>query len=148
MKRYLPFFIAGVILVAGAALFAFTENDTVEKKMNNASAGEKVEIFYFHLTRRCVTCQAVEKVAGDAVRELYPDEIASGLVIFRSMNIEDKANESDAERVKAVGQCLLVVSGDTRIDLTSSGFLYARTKPEKLRDELKNAIDPLLKPGE
>jgi len=104
-----------------------------------------VEVFYFHLTRRCVTCQAVENVARDAVKELYPAEVEKGTVVFRTLNIEDKSSEADAKRVNATGQCLLIVSGDTRIDLTSEGFMNARNSPEKLREEIKKAIDPLLK---
>ena len=67
-----------------------------------------------------------------------------GKVVFRSLNIEEKDAEADAARVKATGQCLLIVSGDNRIDLTSEGFMFARSKPEKLKEEIKKAIDPLL----
>jgi len=146
MKKYLPVIIIGaVVITAVAALFAFRNVDPVQEKMNIVTPGDKIEVFYFHLTRRCVTCQAVENVSRDAVHELYADEVRTGNLVFRSLNLEDKENEAIAERVKATGQCLLVVSGDTRIDLTSEGFMYARNKPEKLKEELKKAIDPLLK---
>ena len=147
MRKYLPVVVAMVIMAAAIALYAFREVSPVEDNIIQTSSGDKVEVFYFHLTRRCVTCQAVENVAREAVGELYADEVKSGLVVFRSLNLEDKANEPVAERVKATGQCLLVVSGDARIDLTSDGFMYARNNPEKLRDGLKKAIDPLLKAG-
>lgn len=146
MKKFLPMIIIAVVIAATAtALFAFRSGSPdAEEKVVSAS-GEKVEVLYFHLTRRCVTCQAVETVSADAVHELYAEEIKEGKVVFRSLNIEDKATEEDAVRAKATGQCLLVISGDTRIDLTSEGFMYARNKPEKLREEIKKAIDPLLK---
>jgi hypothetical protein len=146
MKKFLPLIVIAVVIAATAtALFAFRSGspDTEEKVV--FASGEKVEVLYFHLTRRCVTCQAVETVSSDAVHELYAEEIKEGKVVFRSLNIEDKATEGDAGRAKATGQCLLVISGDTRIDLTSEGFMYARNKPEKLREEIKKAIDPLLK---
>jgi len=146
MKKYLPLIILGIVAVAtGAAIFAFRSGSPVTEERTILAPGDKVEVFYFHLTRRCVTCQAVETVSGDAVHELYAEEMKEGKVAFRSLNIEDKATEADAERVKATGQCLLIVSGDTRIDLTAEGFMYARNNPEKLREEIKKAIDPLLK---
>lgn len=148
MKKYLPFIIIGAVVFAAViALVAFRNSDSVQEEISIATTGDKVEVLYFHLTRRCVTCQAVENVTRDAVQELYADEISGGRLVFRSMNLEDKSHEADAERVKATGQCLLIVSGDTRIDLTSEGFMYAKTKPEKLRDAIKKAVDPLLKAG-
>ena len=145
MKRLIPVFAVVGIAAAAIAIFAFRGGDPrVEEKADGFSK-DKVEVFYFHLTRRCVTCQAVENVARDAVKELYPAEVEKGTVVFRTLNLEDKSSEADAKRVNATGQCLLLVSGDTRIDLTSEGFMNARNSPEKLREEIKKAIDPLLK---
>ena len=146
MKKYLPLMIIGIVAVAAiTALFAFRTEGTQKGNKAAVSAGDMVEVFYFHLTRRCVTCQAVENVSRDAVSEIYADEIKQGKVIFRALNIEDKATEPEAERAKATGQCLLIISGETRIDLTSEGFMYAKTNPDRLKEELKKAIDPLLK---
>ena len=145
MKKYLPLMIIGIVAVAAiTALVAFRNTGTEEGNKKSVSAGDKIEVFYFHLTRRCVTCQAVENVSRDAVSEIYADEIKRGKVIFRALNIEDKASEPEAERAQATGQCLLVISGETRIDLTSEGFMYAKTDPDRLKAELKKAIDPLL----
>ena len=149
MKKNLQLAIITVVAVAAATLlFAFRGGNGVEEKKTTILSGERIEVLYFHLTRRCVTCQAVENVAREAVHEIYADEIKNGKIVFRSLNIEDESSEADAQRVGAAGQCLLIVIGDTRIDLTSEGFMYARTKPEKLRDEIKKAIDPLLKVSE
>ena len=146
MKRYLPLIVIGIVAIAAiTAMFAFRTEGTEEGDKAAVSAGDKVEVFYFHLTRRCVTCQAVENVSREAVSEIYADEIKQGKVIFRALNIEDKETEPEAERAKATGQCLLVISGETRIDLTSEGFMYAKTNPDRLKEELKKAIDPLLK---
>jgi hypothetical protein len=38
---------------------------------------------------------------------------------------------------------LLVVKGDTKIELTAQGFMYARTDPEKFRQIMKEKIQPL-----
>lgn len=144
MKKVLPFLVVVVVAAAIVAILAFRNGDSREEEVSVSLPGDKVEVIYFHLTRRCVTCQAVENVSRDAVKELYPAEIEKGTVIFRSLNIEEKSSEADAERVKATGQCLLVVSGDKRFDLTSEGFLNARNSPEKLKEVIKKTIDPLL----
>lgn len=145
MKKLLPVLAVVAIAAAAIAIFAFRGGDKRVKGDTSGISTDKVEVIYFHLTRRCVTCQAVENVAMDAVNELYPAEVEKGTVVFRSLNIEDKSSEADAKRVNATGQCLLIVSGDTRIDLTSEGFMNARSNPEKLKEEIKKAVDPLLK---
>lgn len=145
MKKLFPILAVVVIAAAAIALFAFRGGESGSADEATGISKEKVEVFYFHLTRRCVTCQAVENVARDAVKELYPVEVGKGTVVFKALNIEDKSSEADAKRVNATGQCLLVVSGDTRIDLTSEGFMNARNSPEKLKEAIKKAVDPLLK---
>lgn len=108
-------------------------------------AAAKVEIYYFHYTRRCVTCQAVETESQKAITSIYAKEIKEGKVKFIGVNLDEKGSEVLAKKCKAEGQALLVIGGNKRIDLTEQGFMYARSKPEVLKAELKKAIDPLLK---
>lgn len=108
-------------------------------------AASKVEVYYFHYTRRCVTCQAVEAESQKIISTLYPKEMKEGKIEFIGVNLDKKNSKTIARKCKAEGQSLLVISGNKRIDLTEEGFMYAKTKPEKLKAELKKVIDPLLK---
>jgi len=108
-------------------------------------AASKVEVYYFHYTRRCVTCQAVEAESQEIISTLYPKEMKEGKIEFIGVNLDEKNSKTIARKCKAEGQSLLVISGNKRIDLTEEGFMYAKTKPEKLKAELKKVIDPLLK---
>lgn len=105
----------------------------------------KVEVYYFHYTRRCVTCQAVETETLKSIQVLYPLEFKKGLITFKSVNLDEKTSDSLAKKCKAEGQSLLVISGSKRFDLTEQGFMYAKSSPEKLKADLKKTIDPLLK---
>ncbi|MDD4921156.1 MAG: nitrophenyl compound nitroreductase subunit ArsF family protein [Bacteroidales bacterium] len=105
----------------------------------------KVEIYYFHFTRRCITCNAVEAESKKAIEALYPALVKSGQISFKGLNLDDNSSKSQAKKCGAEGQSLLVIGGNKRIDLTSQGFMYARNNPEKLKAELKNAIDPMIK---
>lgn len=138
--------ISSVLLVAVVAFFSFR---TVDNKVNEEAsmkAGDKVEVIYFHFTRRCVTCQAVENVTGESLRALYPDQMKNGSVSFISVNLDLEGSKAVAERCKVTGQTLLVLSGDVRVDLTDKGFMYATTSADKLKAEIKKTIDPLLSP--
>jgi hypothetical protein len=104
----------------------------------------KVEVYYFHFTRRCVTCQAVETETLKSIQQLYSKQFKGGEVTFKSVNLDEKASEALAKKCKAEGQALLVISGGKRIDLTEQGFMYAKSSPEKLKAELKKVIDTLI----
>lgn len=108
-------------------------------------AATKAEVYYFHFTRRCVTCQAVESESKKAITTLYPKEVKSGKIKFTAINLDEKGSEALAAKCKAEGQALLVISGNKRYDLTEQGFMYARSNPGKLKQELKKIIDSLLK---
>ena len=106
---------------------------------------DPVEVYYFHMTRRCVTCQTVEKVTEEAIKENFKDALAKGEVSFKSINLEDKANKSLMKKLKVGGQSLLIVRGSEKIDITDKGFLYAVNEPDKLKSEIKSHVKKLLK---
>ncbi len=105
----------------------------------------KIEVYYFHYTRRCVTCQAIEDEAKKAIPSMYPNQYKSKKIAFIAVNLDKKENKALATKCKAEGQSLLIVSGNKRVDLTEQAFLYAKSNPEKLRQILKKTIDPLIK---
>lgn len=114
-------------------------------KNAGVTAAETVEIIYFHMTRRCLTCNAVESEAIKHIEALYPRQVKAGTVKFISVNLEEESSKPIMERARTTGQSLLVISGDKRTDLTNVGFMYARSQPQRFRQAIKNAIDPLLK---
>jgi len=132
------------ILLLVINLLATSACSSQENQSAKQEKGDKVEVFYFHFSRRCMTCNAVEAESKKAVEALYPEQYKSGKISFTSLNLDEESSKKEAERCKAEGQALLIVSGTVRKDLTTVGFMNARTKPEKLKAEMKKAIDPLL----
>lgn len=115
-----------------------------KKQSSQAQIDKKIEVYYFHFTRRCTTCNTVELEAKRAVESLYPAQYKSGAITFTGINLDEESSKAAAKKCKAGGQSLLIMSGGKRIDLTSQGFMYAVNNPDKLRAEIKKAIDPLL----
>ena len=105
----------------------------------------KIEVYYFHFTRRCMTCQNVENVSKKAVETLYPGKVKNGEISFQSVNLDEKAGEAIGAKYKIEGQTLIVICGNKRVDLTEKGFMYANNNPEKLTAEIKKTVDGLLK---
>jgi len=97
-----------------------------------------VKVYYFHFTRRCVTCQSVEKVAQEALAEKFGDAVP-----FQSVNVEDENAKSLLEKYKVSGQALLVVKGDKVENLTNFAFMNARTNPDKLKNKIAETVKSL-----
>lgn len=135
-----------IIVVSLALFLAFRPDGKADVATDAAvTAADKVEVLYFHFTRRCVTCIAVENKTQEAIIALYPDEYSKGTITFSSVNLDEEKSKPIAERAKVTGQALLIISGEKRKDLTAEGFMYANNNFEKLKTEIKNAIDPLIK---
>ena len=111
----------------------------------NPLPGNKIEVYYFHFTRRCMTCNNVETVSKEAVEQQYAEKVKAGEISFKSVNLDEKEGEALGAKLKVEGQTLLIVSGDKRVDLTDKGFMYANNSPDKLKAEIKKAIDEMLK---
>ena len=134
MKKIILF---GFTLMLMNGLFC---NAQTAKKETKSAASVKVEAYYFHMSTRCVTCKAVEAEAKKNLEALYGDKVT-----FQAINIEEDASKAIVEKLKISGQSLLLVKGDTKINLTNEGFMYAMNNPEKFKSIIKEKVDGLLK---
>jgi len=53
----------------------------------------KVVAYYFHGTMRCSTCRKLEQYSKEAVENYYKNELTSGKLEFKVINVEEKGNE-------------------------------------------------------
>ncbi len=138
MKTLKLFFVA--IIALGIQASCSSQNNGDKNTSEDSVSQDEVTVYYAHFKRRCVTCNTVEKVSKEAVAELYDDAVS-----FRAINLDEPEGKKEGEKVGISGQCLLIVKGDTKIDLTAEGFMNAVTKPEELKKILQDNIDPLIR---
>lgn len=99
----------------------------------------EVNVYYFHYTRRCATCNAVQSVSQEAIADLNNSKL-----IFTEYNLDTPEGKAKGDEVEVSGQTLLIVSGDKKIDITNDGFLYARNNPDQLKKIINENIKPFL----
>ena len=135
-------FIAGlmILLFSGVSCNAQPEKKQVVSK----TSGNDVEVYYFHMKTRCVTCKTVEAEARKNIEMLYTDQVKTGKISFIALNLEETTGKTVGDRLGVNGQTLLIVKGDQKINITNEGFLYAVSKPDKFKEIIKEKIDPLL----
>ena len=141
MKR-----IIGLLFLLAMTTGIFSCNTNTSKASGGSSAietGKNITVYYFHFTRRCMTCNNVEKVSKEAVETQFATQVKNGEITFKSVNLDEKEGEAIGAKYKIEGQTLIVISGDKRVDLTDKGFLYANDSPEKLKAEIKKAVEGL-----
>ena len=55
--------------------------------------GNKVIVYYFRGNFRCPSCRYLEEVSKEAVEKNFKEELSSGAIEFRNINVEEKGNE-------------------------------------------------------
>ncbi|MBL7064317.1 MAG: hypothetical protein ISS49_08975 [Anaerolineae bacterium] len=58
-----------------------------------AEAQHTVIAYYFHGTSRCQTCRTIEQYAHEAIEDGFPEELQSGMLEWRAVNVEEPQNE-------------------------------------------------------
>ncbi|MCK5066373.1 MAG: hypothetical protein KAR16_02990 [Bacteroidales bacterium] len=132
-----------VIMVVTLSLFA-CNTQTKENQEASVEISEDVQVYYFHNTKRCATCNAVEDETRVALEMFYDEKMKAGTIYFTSLNLEEEEGKTMAEALQVSGQTLLIVKGETQINLTNEGFMNARTNPTKFHEIIKTQIDNLL----
>lgn len=128
-----------VLVVLFASLSVFAQNKQAAAK----TANQKIEVYYFHYTARCATCNAIEAETKSATESLYPELTKAGAISFQSINMDEAQGEALASKMKVSGKAVLLLKGKKRFDITNEAFLYARTNPDKYREIVKSKIDAL-----
>ncbi len=135
-----------ILLIGIVVVFTQCRNSTTNDNSTGAQISStenheysQVKAYYFHGTRRCATCMAVEAVSKEAIKEYYGNK-----VIFESINGEEESDNPLLMKYKITGTALLIVNGDEKADLTNEAFLNARTNPDQFKSKLKSTIDSML----
>lgn len=128
MKKYGLYLLYGVALVFAIALVYMSLNtnkvDSEQKsivktaEVQNSKPAEKIQVFLFHPTQRCITCITIGKYAKETVEQKFPEELKSGKIEFREVNIDLPENKELATKFKAAGSSLFInpiVDGEDNI---------------------------------
>jgi hypothetical protein len=60
---------------------------------SSAPPAHRVVATYFHNTTRCATCRNIEQLARETMETAFATEMATGQLVWRALNMEQKENE-------------------------------------------------------
>jgi hypothetical protein len=73
------------------------------------SGDAKVIAYYFHGNFRCRTCRTIEAYSEEAITKEFTDELASGRLAWRVVNIDEPENKHFAKDFELVTKSLVLV---------------------------------------
>jgi hypothetical protein len=141
MKKLISYLI---LFALNISLFTVNAVESAKDDVNMVILAPKVEVYYFHFTRRCGACVAIEEETQKALSQYFPEELKTGIIVFKSINIDESNSKALVEKYNIGGQALIVISGSKKVDLTKEGFMYAQSNPDKFKQIIKSTIDPFL----
>jgi len=157
MNKKIIAIIVGIAII-GIALFILTNDKkpTEAQSQNNQIAenqeeaknpqADKVEVFLFHATQRCITCITIGKLAGETVNEYFQPELRGGQIEFREINTDLPENKDLAKKFQASGSSLFInaiVNGKDNITEDTKVWRLVSDKAQ-FKNYLKDEIDNLL----
>jgi hypothetical protein len=73
-----------------------------------APEGSGFVAYYFHGTRRCVTCRTIEAQAQEAIQGKFGEELRQGKLRWAAVNLEDIGNDHYATDYGVTGSTLVI----------------------------------------
>ena len=126
-------------------IFLFSACTNAQESKDNSDATTNViEVYDFHSTHRCTTCNLIETNTKYTLRTYFSEEMKSGRVVLKVVNVDSKKNYSTAEKFEATGTALflnVIIDGNEKqIDLTEFAFMKGSDR-EEFSEELKLKIE-------
>jgi len=142
MKQTLLYLLTGFLVLS---FINCQSKDTPTIENSKKDITSTVRGYYFHGTRRCTTCKAVEEVTKEILNDYYAAELVDKTISFESINLDDDDSKVLASTLKVSGQTLLFVSYVDTVNLTNQAFINAVSNPLKLKELITDEIDKMLK---
>jgi hypothetical protein len=93
---------------AKAVLSGNSTRDMADNPAGDPGA-RKVAVFYFHYTIRCGTCMRMEEYSEFAVRAGFPDELRSGMIEWRAVDVQAPENRHFMQDYRLYRSSLVIV---------------------------------------
>ncbi|MGM9748231.1 MAG: nitrophenyl compound nitroreductase subunit ArsF family protein [Candidatus Cryptobacteroides sp.] len=144
MRRILCF-------IASLAVIVSCGNGNNKKAAAEADGNiqkNRVEVLVFYGAKRCATCRAIETQSKELVDSSFAEELASGLLVFRTVDMTTPEGEALADSYEVASSSLLIVQhldGKESVNnLTRFAFTTARNKPDEFREGLRKEVRSML----
>jgi hypothetical protein len=105
--------IGGIIIFGGSNKTGSTDTQATTNVPQSSAPmsvmpADKIEVVHFHGTQQCWSCITVGEYALKTIKEKFPEEFASGKIVYKDINGELKENQEIVVEYQARGSSLFV----------------------------------------
>lgn len=153
-QKVINIIIGGIAIIGVGILFNQIPAKDQSNREANLSAqtaqeqkADKVKVYYFHNTARCVSCRTLEKYTRETIEEFFQSELRDGEVEFRAINVDLPKNKDIARKYGATGSSLFInriIDGKDNIKQNTGVWRLLRNE-SNFKNYLKNKIESYLK---
>lgn len=121
-----------------------TTNETQAQSVKNSA--DKIEIYYFHRTQRCYSCNTLGQYVKETIEQKFSEEIKSGRIDFREINVDLPENKEVAKKFQAGGSSLFInaiKNGKDNINQDTNVWRLLNNEYQ-LKNYLENKINLIL----
>jgi len=107
---------------------------------------DKLEVYYFHRTQRCYSCNTLSRYARETIEQRFSEEIKNGKIDFREINVDLSENKDVARKFQASGSSLFINAiKDGEDDISQDTNVWRLLRNEaQFKSYLENKINLLL----
>jgi hypothetical protein len=109
---------------------------------------DKVIAYYFHGNMRCYSCNILEQYSRQAIEENFQEALANGKLIFKTVNVQEKANDHFRKDYGLYSQSLVLSfirdGKEQKFKNLTMIWQYGRDK-NKFFNYIKDEVNPYLK---
>ena len=127
-----------------ASVAGETVNETQISNIKNSA--DKIEVYYFHRTARCYSCNTLSQYTRETIEQKFSEEIESGKIEFKEINVDLLENKGVATKFQASGSSLFINAikdGQNNISQDTNVWKFLSDKSQ-FENYLENKINSLL----
>ena len=106
------------------------------KKQTTDYGDDVTRVIYFHTKKRCITCNAIERLSQEVV-----DMLGSKHIVMQVVDITE--DEAMADQYEVSWSSLVLDRGGKVVNLTEMAFANAKHKPEEFKKNLVDALEAI-----
>ncbi len=122
-------------------------SDSVEEVPVTSAAADRIDVVYFHRTQRCTGCVYAETGTRYTLENHFAEELESGKIVFKTIDLGDKANTTTVEHYGAYTSSLFINNireGTDHIEEVSE-IWFVLGNDEEFVEVVKSKIEESLK---
>ena len=83
-------------------------NENEPQTSSITKVADRIEVFYFHSTKRCYSCRTIGEYINKTMSEYFSEQIKSGQINYQEINVDLPENKDVVQKFEAISSSLYI----------------------------------------